>query len=359
MATIEILGHARAMGDRLKSDLQGARQCSIAVAFAKESALRTVDLEAWVGPARKLKLLAGTDFTLTELGLLRRLSTPGAECRIYHVFPGTTFHPKLYILDKQERRVVYVGSSNLTHGGLSTNVEANMRIEGDASERELKEPADLFDKLFTSELTTPLSNEFEAQYKELQEERRAALVRYTIPQTHSNLQVAENLLIGQYRAQVANRRHLIVVTPQNYDLCMRSLTCGRKKESDIERFAAGDVFFFHVTEGRGVRAMGMFTGPAYYDDADVWKKMDKGAYPWRRRFVVLGELRTEIPTRVILEPLRPGAPKNWFQGYVVASHTLTMEYFEALRTAFDHALREERGLRSVPYPRRNKGREKQ
>jgi hypothetical protein len=139
---------------------------------------------------------------------------------------------------------------------------------------------------------------------------------------------------------------------------MKSFSCGRKKESEIQRFDAGDVFFFHLTGGRGVRAMGMFTGPAYFDDADVWKNMDKGAYPWRRRFLLLGELRTEIPTRAILEPLRPGAPKNWFHGFIVASHTLTAEDFEALRGAFEAALREEKGMspggsgKVVPYPRR-------
>src|SRR5262249_38633701 len=134
----------------------------------------------------------------------------------------------------------------------------------------------------------------------VQEERRSALVRYAEPQKHDNLQVAESLLIGRYRAQVANRRHLVVVTPRNYDLCMKSLTCGRKEESAIHRFDAGDVFFFHLTGGRGIRAMGMFTGPAYHDAADEWKNMDGGAYPWRRRFLVLGELRTEIPTRALL-----------------------------------------------------------
>ncbi|HZF52532.1 MAG TPA: phospholipase D family protein [Polyangiaceae bacterium] len=351
MATIEILGHARAMGERLSADLRDASQCSIAVAFAKESALQAVNLEGWVGPQRKLKLLAGTDFTLTELGLLRRLAAPHAECRIYHMVSGTTFHPKLYVIDKPDRRVAYVGSSNLTYGGLSANIEANVRIEGDALERELKEPEALFDRLFTSELATPLSDEFEARYQELQEERRVALVRYTEPQKHGNLQIAESLLIGQYRARVASQRHILVVTPRNYDFCMRSLTVGRKKESEINRFNAGDVFFFHLTERRGIRAMGMFVGPAYYDDADVWKNMDKGSYPWRRRFLVLGELRTELPTRALLEPLRPRAPKNWFNGFIVASHSLSQEDFEALREAFEQALRKQCGLQPMSVAR--------
>jgi HKD family nuclease len=365
MATIETLGHAQAMGTRLRADVQEARRLSIAVAFAKESALAAVDLEQWAGPNRNLRFVAGTDFTLTELGLLRKIEAlPGASCRVFPTLPGTTFHPKLYVIDKADRRVAYVGSSNFTRGGLYANVEANVRIEGFPSEPELRQPADLFDELFSNEATMELSPEFETFYNEAQNDRRTALTRYPNTSAQNSLLAAEGLFLGRYRAKYAERRHLIVVTPRNYDLCMKSLTCGRKNKNEIDRFAPGDVFFFHVTGGRGIRAMGMFTGPAYRDDADVWKHMDKGAYPWRRRFIVLGELRTEISTRDILKPLRAKVAKNWYQGYVVASHTITPEDFEALRTAFEHALREECGLmpaetgKVVPYPRTDKARTK-
>jgi hypothetical protein len=56
MARIDVLGHAKAMGDHLKNDLRDAQRCSIAVAFAKESALKPVDLEGWVTPERQLRL---------------------------------------------------------------------------------------------------------------------------------------------------------------------------------------------------------------------------------------------------------------------------------------------------------------
>ena len=60
-------------------------------------------------------------------------------------------------------------------------------------------------------------------------------------------------------------------------------------------------------------------------------------------FVTLGELRTGISTRSVLEPLRPGAAKNWFQGYIQASHSVEPPDFEALRGAFEAAVREENG----------------
>lgn len=50
--------------------------------------------------------------------------------------PNSTFHPKVYIFEKtNEKAIVFVGSSNLTAGGLYTNYEVNS-----CSEYNLKEP---------------------------------------------------------------------------------------------------------------------------------------------------------------------------------------------------------------------------
>jgi hypothetical protein len=90
---------------------------------------RPGSVEGWCRPGRRLRLLAGTDFALTELELLRRLELTGqAHCRILHSVGPGIFHPKIYLIDKGARRVVYVGSSNLTRGGLQENVEACMRL---------------------------------------------------------------------------------------------------------------------------------------------------------------------------------------------------------------------------------------
>jgi hypothetical protein len=74
--------------------------------------------------------------------------------------------------------------------------------------------------------------------------------------------------------------------------------------------------------------------------------MDKGSFPWRVSFVPLGELRTGIPTKDILVARRSGAPKNWFNGFIQASHSLEHGDFEALRSAFESAQRLEAGLGS-------------
>ncbi len=72
------------------SAISSMRGLSVAVAFAKQSALGAVNVEEWCAPDRKLDVLAGTDFFLTELDLLRRLEKrPHATCRIFHTMGKT------------------------------------------------------------------------------------------------------------------------------------------------------------------------------------------------------------------------------------------------------------------------------
>jgi HKD family nuclease len=334
------------MGRRLQEDLRQAQQVSVASAFAKPSAFDVVNLPGWCGGERRLRMLVGTDFALTDLAVVKRLQAlPGADCRVFHTV-GTrgrprTFHPKLYIVDRPGERVVYVGSSNFTAGGLRDNIEANVRLAGRPEERELKQAEQMFLELFDGELSTPLSADLESSYEELRRARQEALAGdgYANP-SQKKFHLAAQLLLGAYRGRVAGRRWLLVTTPANYDVCMKTQTWGRQNESDARAYQPGEVFFFHVTEGRGILAMGMFTGEPYRDDRLLWQAMDgKGHFPWRIRFVPLGELRLGLPTRKLLEPRREGAPKNWFHGFIQASHTLTLDDFSALRAPFEASLR--------------------
>jgi hypothetical protein len=139
------------------------------------------------------------------------------------------------------------------------------------------------------------------------------------------------------------------VTAKNYAVCLATKSFGRRRQAELERYAKGDPFFFHVTgRGRGLRAMGMFVGEAYRDETDIFRAMDGGAQLFRKKFVILGELKKEISTRAVLESLRKGAPKHWFNGFVQDSHRLSMIDFETLRTAFWRAFDKDRGIEGTP-----------
>src|SRR5260370_16834159 len=99
-----VIGHAREFSTALRAHLRDSTLLAIAVAFAKESVVSALDVEQWCQSGRNLRLLAGVDYALTELELLRRLeATGGAQCRVFHSVGTGVFHPNLYIPQKPAR----------------------------------------------------------------------------------------------------------------------------------------------------------------------------------------------------------------------------------------------------------------
>ena len=268
--------------------------------------------------------------------------TNQADCRIYHSIGQQIFHPKLYIIERDHSRIVYVGSSNFTRGGLAENVEVNARVEGRIGSPEVDDAQSLFDGLFDGEFSAPISPDLESGYRQLQETLRAMQANPMAPEAAARFRERESLLLGQYRARVAVRRWLLVVSPENYALCMRERMWGRQQEREVRAYTPGDVFFFHVTGSRGISAFGIFTGVPFRDSRRVWAPDRRGEFPWRIRLMPLAELRAGIPTRDVLAPLRVGAPTRWFNGFIQQSHELAPEDFEALHAAFQQALQTER-----------------
>lgn len=348
MATVELLRHGREMGSRLSEDLVGAQRVCIAVSRAESSVLSVLNLVEFVRRGGELLLLAGTDGYGTETAFLRRFDGyPGARCRIHHALAGAGFQSSMYVVDKPRRRVVYVGSSNLTVEALKNDVAVNVRMEGDPTEQELERPMRLFEEFFWSELSLPMSEAFLDEYDALRTAYRAMLEGFPDKRKEEQLGWAVARRLGEHRGREASSRHLLVVTPKNYAVCLATKSFGRRRQAELERYAKGDPFFFHVTgRGRGLRAMGMFVGEAYRDENVIYRAMDGGAQLFRKKFVLFGELRKEIGTRGILEILRKGAPKNWFNGFVQDSHRLTMIDFETLQSSFWRVLAKDRELDS-------------
>lgn len=350
MATIELLRNGREMGERLADDLVGAQRLCVAVSRAESSVLSVLDLVGFVKRGGELLLLAGTDGYGTETALLRKLDGyPGARCRIHHTFTGIGFQPCLYVIDKPKRRTVYVGSSNLTADALKLDVTLNVRIDGDPTDQELERPMRLFEEFFWSELSLPMGEAFLDEYEALRTSYRQAIEGRSDKPKEEQLGWAVARRLGEHRGREAAARHLLVVTPKNFSVCLATKSFGRRRQAELERYAKGDPFFFHVTgRGRGLRAMGMFVGEAYRDENVIFRAMDGGAQLFRKNFVILGELKKEISTRAVLESLRKGAPKNWFNGFVQDSHRLSMIDFETLQTAFWRVFGKERGADGGP-----------
>ena len=68
---------------------------------------------------------------LAEMTRVGRESEGRFKVRVFQSSESRMFHPKVYIFDKCDgTSTVLVGSNNMTHGGLSENIEVSARLDG-------------------------------------------------------------------------------------------------------------------------------------------------------------------------------------------------------------------------------------
>lgn len=120
----------------LQSWLDGSLDAFVAVAFLKHSGLRLIEahLEAFLRRGGTLRLIVGTDFFLTEAQALRDLDRLAKmytklEWRLVEQSNSSTFHPKYYRFQDGASVWLMTGSTNLTGGGLESNIEVSVVTE--------------------------------------------------------------------------------------------------------------------------------------------------------------------------------------------------------------------------------------
>ncbi len=79
-----------------------------------------------------IRLTIGIDLGGTSREVLDELLSWGCETFIFHnPIPRATFHPKVYLFENDSHAVLFVGSNNLTDGGLFSNYEVATRYDVD------------------------------------------------------------------------------------------------------------------------------------------------------------------------------------------------------------------------------------
>jgi hypothetical protein len=105
------------------------------------------------------------------------------ELYVYHNSrsePKYTFHPKLYAFEKESRAVVFVGSSNLTEGGLYTNYEVNSNFECNLNDRKQAREFRIVKRIFKTYSNNP------GLSKLMTSERIEKLRRYLLDETRTH-----------------------------------------------------------------------------------------------------------------------------------------------------------------------------
>lgn len=120
----------------LARELERAHQLDVAVAFVMTTGVHRLypHLEDLLRRGGTFRLVTGDYLDITDPAALRQLKDlalafPSAtvDLRVFHE-PGTSFHPKAYLIDSAASGVAFVGSSNISSSALLEGVEWNFRV---------------------------------------------------------------------------------------------------------------------------------------------------------------------------------------------------------------------------------------
>src|SRR5467141_3137679 len=110
------------------------RRVNLVSAFANRQTLLRLrePIRRTLNSGGHVSVVVGIDLDGTSEESLREILSWGVDSRIVkNRRSRSTFHPKVYLVELADQAQVFVGSSNLTDGGLFTNYEAAMRATYD------------------------------------------------------------------------------------------------------------------------------------------------------------------------------------------------------------------------------------
>jgi HKD family nuclease len=207
--------------DALCRLVRASSRVRMATAFLKSSGWGLVkdDVADLLARHGSLEVIFGLDFRLTEPNAVQTLMdlSSGSPSVNFYAFSDSlsddvpTFHPKLYIGDSDDGRAsAMVGSSNLTRGGMESNLEANVLLEGRAAESPIVDLVSLYDHFRNRDTVFVPDPAYLALYAEVFQrvrKRGREALRETQTESHlAALRQREELLPGT----VPTQRGLIV-----------------------------------------------------------------------------------------------------------------------------------------------------
>ncbi len=177
--TREVSPHTQVMNAsptrRLSSELQDAlgwaQTADFAVSFVRMTGLQLLlpKMKSFAGRGGNLRVLTSTYLDVTEPQALRSLLVLDRVDTRLITPTDAGFHSKAYLFAASgDQQRAWVGSSNLTKGGLSTNLEWNLSARDSAT---CREATALFESLWTSTASRPLTRQDIDAYEAIRRER--------------------------------------------------------------------------------------------------------------------------------------------------------------------------------------------
>ena len=158
-------------------------------------------------------IIHGADFRITDPQAVRSLVELSAQYGDMAYFvhfdwalaTRHMFHPKLYLTTSDyQRYCAIIGSSNITHGGMSGNVEVNAVIRGNRSDPSVSQCLEIFESILASDALMQPDMTFVESYERLHDRTHQSPVTEAPP---PELLELYQELIDLYEEQLEGRRY--------------------------------------------------------------------------------------------------------------------------------------------------------
>ncbi len=247
---VEILLRAMAKSNRLR----------IAVAFVSTRGISLLEqgLQDCIRRNCYVEFILGVDLYVTDseaLQNLYQLSKANQNVKLY-CYRGSNsegnseaiYHPKLYIADQTSVVTTIIGSSNLTEGGLRSNVEFNVLIESESDSDIVSNIHELYLRIKFSDRCFKPDDEFIQLYSEIYsaKEDQKKIIKKEEHFRKLSLEIAEKISSLPHPSP----------TSEDLDgwqkLVFEKLPPGRFKTSDLYKFE--EEFRSHYPRNRHIKA---------------------------------------------------------------------------------------------------------
>ncbi|MEN8075351.1 DEAD/DEAH box helicase family protein [Clostridioides difficile] len=149
-----ITGNKNYLYSRLTQSFKGAMSIDIIVSFLMESGVKLLlqDLKEALARGVNIRILTGNYLKITQpqaLYLLKSELKDKVDLRFYNN-PNKSFHPKAYMFHNPLDSEIYIGSSNISRGALTSSIEWNYRFLKSNAPADFKVFYDTFEDLFNN-----------------------------------------------------------------------------------------------------------------------------------------------------------------------------------------------------------------
>lgn len=240
----------------LVSAMESAADIRIAVAFVSSDGVAQImpAVQQRLKAGSHIEFLVGMDTRVTDPSAIRDLykltqqSPPASLLCFVPRSASVLYHPKIYLMRNDPMVTAIIGSSNLTQGGLTTNIEANVVIQDDIHTELMSEIYSTYNRLkFHPQRVIP-DDEFIDLFADLCKAERRAESKWARTSKIRKLREAFSEKANSLQRPKPSRSDLVGWLELVYD----ALPAGVFSNQDI--YALEPFFRQHYPQNRNIRA---------------------------------------------------------------------------------------------------------